>query len=93
MRWILISIALLLSNPLFADPTNNKTMNHAEKLHNAKCTHCHKSEMYTRKNRQINSLGALKNQVRRCEAPANTNWKPQETDAVIEFLNKEYYKF
>ena len=93
MRWILVLLTMLFFNSASAKDAGTDSTDHAEKLHNAKCTACHTTEVYTRNNRRINSLAALKNQVKRCEVPANTNWKPEETDAVIDFLNKKYYKF
>lgn len=61
--------------------------------HEANCTSCHDDSVYTRDNRMINSLPALKAQVARCEANLNTGLFPEEQAAVVDFLNRKYYQF
>ena len=57
------------------------------------CTSCHGSEMYTREDRKINSLSALKTQVQACNTNLNTGMSPEQLEAVATLLNEEYYKF
>lgn len=61
--------------------------------HAANCTSCHDDGVYTRDNRMIDSLPALEAQVARCEANLNTGLFPEEQAAVVDYLNRKYYKF
>ncbi|MCG6886714.1 MAG: cytochrome c [Proteobacteria bacterium] len=69
-------------------------------LHNENCTHCHISMMggdgsaiYTRENRRIESLDALRKQVNRCKDSLGASWPPDQIDDVVFYLNQTYYKF
>jgi hypothetical protein len=62
-------------------------------LHDAKCMKCHKTEVYTRKNRRIKSLAALKQRVNQCAVNTGTGWNPKQIDAVIDYLNTSFYKY
>jgi hypothetical protein len=57
------------------------------------CTSCHGSEVYTRPDRKIHSLSALKTQVEACNTNLDKGMFPEEVDAVANLLNQEYYKF
>jgi hypothetical protein len=78
--------ALLCAGPVAAafDPAAH---------HAANCTSCHDDSVYTRDNRMVNSLPALEAQVARCEANLSTGLFPEEQAAVVEYLNRKYYKF
>jgi len=58
----------------------------------SKCNQCHGTEVFTRKDRKVNSLPALEAQVRRCDSNLNTNWFDDEIHDVTAYLNKQYYK-
>lgn len=58
----------------------------------SKCNQCHGTEVFTRKDRKVNSLPALEAQVRRCDSNLNTNWFDDEIHDVTSYLNKQYYK-
>lgn len=58
-----------------------------------KCTSCHDSEIYTRTDGRVNSLKELGTMVRACNTNTGAQWFEDETDKVIEYLNKTYYKF
>ena len=57
------------------------------------CSSCHGSEMYTREDRKVNSLSALKKQVAACNSNLNAGLSDDDMAAVVALLNKEYYKF
>lgn len=65
----------------------------AQALFDKNCTSCHGSEVYTRKDRRINSLDALHGQVRMCEQNLGLTWFDDQVDAVTALLNRDYYKF
>ena len=58
----------------------------------SKCNQCHGTEVFTRKDRKVNTLPALEAQVRRCDSNLNTNWFDDEIHDVTSHLNKQYYK-
>ncbi len=94
MKKIVLLLIVTCSSSVFAaqDP-KAKQEEHAKKLHAKSCVSCHDSGVYTREDRRIRSLDALAHQVKRCEAPAQAKWTPQEADGVVNYLNKDYYKF
>ena len=64
------------------------------KLHGTKCTACHSTEVYSRSDRKIKSLDSLEIRVNACIKNAvKEEWSKEETSSVVEYLNKEFYKF
>jgi len=80
-------LGLLLSLPAVAEEPN------AQQLYQENCVKCHGSEVYTRPDRKIHSLDALKGQVRMCEQNLGLTWFDDQINSVAALLNKEYYKF
>jgi hypothetical protein len=77
-----------------ADPKVGKT------LHDQQCVACHVklmggdgSSIYTRQERLIKSLSALRQRVSMCAAQTNAKWFPEDEDNVAIYLNQRYYKF
>ena len=69
-------------------------------LHDKQCVACHVrlmggdgSEIYTRKERLIKSLQALRQRVAMCASQTNSQWFPEDEDNVAAYLNQRYYKF
>jgi len=83
----------LLSITLFAAAT--AAADHAGKgPHDQKCMSCHKTDVYTRENRTIKTLGALSNQVNNCmKGAAKAEWTEKRTGHVVDYLNSKFYKF
>ena len=73
----------------------NATEPHAgEERHNQKCMSCHKTDVYTRDNRQVKTMSALSNQVDNCmKGAAKVEWTKKQTENVIDYLNSKFYKF
>jgi len=57
------------------------------------CTRCHDSSVYTRPNRRVQSLEALNNQVRRCDAMVGTKLFEDDINTLVQHLNQRYYHF
>jgi mono/diheme cytochrome c family protein len=83
---ILLSLISLPALSLTGDPKRG------EKLH-AKCLDCHGTGLYAPEKRKINSMKALRKDVKRWGtyyAPALTE---QEVEDITAWLNQEFYKF
>lgn len=74
-----------------ADVENGKA------LHDESCIDCHMmpdhTAQYTEKDRAVDSLHRLGGQVSACTQILNITWFPEDERDVVEYLNKEYYKF
>lgn len=92
MRLLTATLFILLSHAALA--ADDPVIAEGKKLHDQSCLKCHNTNVYTRKDRNIKTLAALKHQVSNCmKGPANVHWNEQETAAVVKYLNTEFYKF
>lgn len=66
---------------------------HGEAAHKNHCYKCHDDDIYTRENSFVKSLDALSKQVIRCKDGNNIPWFDEDTETVIHFVNKKFYKF
>jgi mono/diheme cytochrome c family protein len=64
-----------------------------QRLHEANCMGCHNTSVYTRQNRQVRSLDALKQQLEGCGHVANKEFSAAETQNIIKYLNERFYHF
>lgn len=64
-----------------------------EKAHAEHCYKCHDDHIYTRENSFVKSLDALSKQVVRCKNNIGIPWFDEDTETVIHFVNKKFYKF
>ena len=80
-------VFLLASNSLFADPDQGKV------LYEESCTKCHGTEVFTRDDRSIKSLEGLKSRVKQCSQAAESQWGDEEINIVVDYLDKNFYKF
>jgi cytochrome c553 len=58
-----------------------------------KCSSCHGTKVYSRPNPRVKSLDKLAAQVRRCDANVGTGLFDEDIDAVVKYLNVNFYKF
>ncbi len=86
LRTLLIALPLLASSVAVA-------ADKGQELHEAHCTSCHSSEVYTRQDRRVKDLAKLHAQVGRCAQGNDLDWSAQDIDAVATYLNGSYYKF
>lgn len=71
-----------------------------QNLHQDNCISCHAdmvggdgTDLYTRENRIVGDYDHLVRQVNNCNAQLGTNWFDDEIEAVVAYLNAEYYQF
>lgn len=88
----LMAGSLLLTSVAIAEEVPNAA--NGQKLFNeSRCLECHGVDLFTSKDRKIQSLSGLEGMVRRCDANLSTNWFDDQILDVVEYLNKAYYKF
>jgi mono/diheme cytochrome c family protein len=64
-----------------------------KRLHDANCTACHDSAVYTRKDHHVQSLDGLKQQVENCTHMAQKEFSPAERQDIVKYLNERFYRF
>lgn len=64
-----------------------------ERLHQAYCTGCHGTSVYTRKDRMVKSLDGLKKQVENCSHMAGQTFSAAQAQNLLKYLNDEFYRF
>lgn len=89
------SILILITTGLAALSSSSYAIdvNHGKSLQQDNCMSCHDDGIYTREERRVTTLDALRQQVQRCETNLNLTWFPEDVDAVIEYLDTSFYKF
>ena len=81
------------TNALASEDEIKDPITHGEKAHTNHCYKCHTDDVYTRENRFVKSIDALSKQVVRCKEGSDVPWFDEDADAVVQFLNKKYYRF
>ncbi len=61
--------------------------------HQAQCTGCHDTSVYTRANRRVNSLARLESQVRMCDANLGKKLFDDDIAALVHYLHDNFYHF
>jgi len=92
MKYVLyVSLVILLMPSAYAalpgDSANGK------RLHDANCTKCHDSGVYTRKDRVVRSLDALKRQLQGCNHMAKKDFTATELQDIVKYLDDRFYRF
>jgi mono/diheme cytochrome c family protein len=64
-----------------------------KRLHDASCTACHDSSVYTRKDHKVRSLDALGQQVENCTHMAQKEFSPAQKQDIVKYLNDQFYRF
>lgn len=95
-----LAISTLIAGFMLASPSQAADWQRGETLHNTQCTGCHASRfdnngagIYTRTNRRVQSFEGLQRQVNRCKNNLQITWFDEDVADVVEYLNRQYYKF
>lgn len=86
-----LSAMLLLAASAHAAVPGDAT--EGKRLHDANCTACHDSSVYTRKDHKVGSLGGLGKQVENCTHMAQKEFTPAEKQDIVKYLNDQFYRF
>jgi hypothetical protein len=93
MKRILCVLLLILLMPsAYAGELPGDSID-GKRLHDANCTGCHDTGIYTRKDHLVRSLDALKKQLSGCGHMANKEFSAIETQNLIKYLNDQFYQF
>jgi len=93
MRSILCISLLLLTMPqAYASPLPSDSSK-GELLYSVNCTGCHDTRVLTRKDRIVQSLGALEEQLSSCSHMANREFSASERQDLLKYLNDQFYGF
>ena len=64
-----------------------------KRLYDANCMGCHDTSVFTRKDRVIQSLDALKKQLVSCSHAAKKEFSVSELQNLLKYLNDQFYQF
>lgn len=84
---------VLCSSTAAADPFGAGDVAAGKALHDAKCSACHGTNVYTRADRKIKSAKSLALRVAACNANSGAGISVQEELDVAAYLNQQFYKF
>lgn len=63
------------------------------RLLDAHCMTCHQTDVFTRKDRRVQSLDALKQQLTSCTHMAEQEFSRSEMQDLLKYLNDQFYHF
>ncbi|TAL18644.1 hypothetical protein EPN96_00615 [bacterium] len=87
-------VSLFISSLAFcAEAAPDELFNEGMALVEKNCNTCHNGDIYSKEMRKIESLEKLKEGVEKCAKAAETNWTDKQKEAVVHYLNANYYKF
>ena len=93
MKSILCLSLLILLMPTSAYAELPGDSADGKRLHDANCMGCHDTGIYTRKDRLVQSLDALKKRLGDCSHMAKKEFSAIETQNIIKYLNDQFYQF
>jgi mono/diheme cytochrome c family protein len=88
----IMCVVILLISPAHAASLPGDSAN-GERLYEANCMGCHDTTVSTRKDRVVQSLNALKEQLASCTHMANKEFSESETQDLLKYLNDQFYHF
>jgi len=92
-RILLASIMVFLVQNSFADSMLLGDAKKGEAFHNAHCSACHTSTVYTRPNHTVKTIGGLVGRVNACSSNLGLNMSQDQVNDIVKYLNDTYYKF
>lgn len=90
---VILSLAIILCLAAGAHAAVPGDAAEGKRLHDANCTACHDSSVYTRKDHKVRSLPGLGQQVENCTHMAQKEFSPAEKQDIVKYLNDRFYRF
>jgi hypothetical protein len=91
-RIVCVSLLILLMPSAHAASLPGDSAN-GKRLLDAHCMECHQTDVFTRKDRQVQSLDALQEQLAGCTHMAGQEFSTSETQDLLKYLNDRFYHF
>jgi mono/diheme cytochrome c family protein len=91
-RILCASLSILLMPSAYAASLPGDSAE-GQRLFAAHCTECHQTDVFTRKDRKIQSLDALKEQLVACSHAAKVEFSASEMQDLLKYLNDQFYHF
>ena len=88
---VLASVLFLFSNAVAARAESDVARGQA--LYDNHCVTCHTCKAHTRRDPAVRNMDELAQEVDRWQGNQKLGWKPEERGAVVEYLNRTFYKF
>jgi cytochrome c553 len=93
MKRMLIASLLILSMPRAHAAPLPGDSEKGKRLLDANCMTCHGTDIFTRKDRKVQSLDGLKQQLVACSHAAKTEFTASEMQDLLKYLNDDFYRF
>ena len=93
MKGILCVLLSILLTPTAHAASSPGDSANGKRLHEANCMGCHDTSVLTRKDRVVQSLDALKEQLASCTHTANKEFSESEAQDLLKYLNDQFYHF
>jgi cytochrome c553 len=91
-RMLVASLLTLLIQSAHAAPLPGDSAE-GKRLLEANCMKCHGTDIFTRKDRTVQSLDGLKQRLVACAHAAKTEFSASEMQDLLKYLNDEFYRF
>ena len=85
-----VALAVPMASALAALPGDGAA---GKRLHDASCTGCHDTSVYSRKTRSVHSLDELKQQLDSCGHATGKSLSPAEKQNLVKYLKDQFYQF
>lgn len=92
LRVAALTLAVVAA-PAFATALLPGDAARGQALHQAQCTGCHDSGVYTRPDRRVKSIEGLIGQVEFCNRNLGNRLTREQVNDLVQYLNQTYYKF
>jgi hypothetical protein len=93
MKRVLYGSLLILLMPSAYAATLPGDSAEGKRLFDAHCTQCHQTDIFTREDRKVQSLDALKDQLIGCSHAAKVEFSTSEMQDLLKYLNDQFYHF
>ena len=87
-----VSLLILLMPSAYAASLPGDSAD-GKRLYDANCMGCHDTSVFTRKDRVVQSLDALKKQLASCSHAAKKEFSASEMQDLLKYLNDQFYHF